>query len=174
MASCIHLDWYIFIGLMRDVDRPAQWQFSIIKMQESLNKRLPFTKRYLGLIEVIANYTTLALDEKQGHLIINMDVKMGLPLADKSWNEKLSMSGVITLNAARTTVLLNNIRLDNMDNAYIGQVTQIGVLLAREVLQTVPLYSFKPEDLRYVGVTFVPVKIVTKSDRLVVTFEPQK
>lgn len=157
----------------RDVD------FPLVKLQESLNKRLPFTKRYLGLIEVTATHANLALDASQGRLLIDMDVKMGLPVAGKSWTGKLDISGVMALDAAHNAVILNDttldkVALDNMDGAYNGQATQIGGLLARELLQTIPLYSFKPEDLRYVGVTFVPTKIVTKADRLVVTFEPQK
>ncbi|MGS0744182.1 DUF1439 domain-containing protein [Glaciimonas sp. GG7] len=167
LSSCAML-----IGT-RDVD------FPLPKLQESLNKRLPFTKRYLGLIEVTASNAKLALDETQGRLLVDMDVIMGLPLIGKSWTGTLSMSGVVALDAAHNAVVLNDTHLDkivlgNMDNAYSGQATQIGGLLARELLQSVPLYSFKPEDLRYVGVTFAPTMIVTKADRLVVTFEPQK
>ncbi|WP_161539926.1 DUF1439 domain-containing protein [Glaciimonas sp. PCH181] len=157
----------------RDVD------FPLAKLQESLNKRLPFTKRYLGLIEVTATHANLALDATQGRLLIDMDVTMALPVAGKSWTGKLAISGVMALDPAHNAVVLNDTKLDkvaidNMDGAYNGQATQIGGLLARELLQTIPLYTFKPEDLRYVGVTFAPTKIVTKADRLVVTFEPQK
>ena len=157
----------------RDVD------FPLTKLQQSLNKRLPFTKRYLGLIEVTATHAQLGLAADQGRLLIDMDVTMGVPLAGKSWTGKLSMSGVMALDAEHNAVVLNDTRLDkvaldNLDGAYSGQATQIGGLLARELLQTIPLYSFKPDDLRYVGVSFVPTKITTKVDRLVVTFEPQK
>ncbi|QRX81032.1 DUF1439 domain-containing protein [Glaciimonas sp. PAMC28666] len=157
----------------RDVD------FSLTSLQQSLNKRLPFTKRYLGLIEVTASNAQLALDAGQGRLLVDMDVTMALPLTGKSWSGKLAMSGVIALDGAHNAVILTNTRLDritlaNLDGAYSEQATQIGGLLARELMQSVPLYSFKPEDLRFVGVTFVPTKIVTRTDRLVVTFEPQK
>ena len=167
LSSCAML-----IGT-RDVD------FSLISLQQSLNKRLPFTKRYLGLIDVTASNAQLALDADLGRLHVDIDVTMALPLARKSWSGKLAMSGVVTLDAAHNAVILNDPQLDkitlaNLDGAYSEQATQIGGLLARELMQSVPLYSFKPEDLRYVGVTFVPTKIVTKADRLVVTFEPQK
>lgn len=157
----------------RDVD------FPLPKLQQSLNKRLPFTKRYLGLIEVTASHAQLGLDAEQGRLLVDMDVTMGLPLAGKSWSGKLSMSGVMALDAPHNAVVLNDTRLDKvaldgMDGAYSGQATQIGGLLARELLQSVPLYSFKPEDFHYLGVTFVPTRIATRPDRLVVTFEPQK
>ncbi|KAF3997465.1 DUF1439 domain-containing protein [Glaciimonas immobilis] len=167
LSSCAML-----IGT-RDVDFPLE------RLQQSLNKRLPFTKRYLGLIEVTASHAQLAFDQPQGRLLVDMDVTMGLPITGKSWSGKLSMSGVIALDVAQNAVVLNDARLDkvaldNLDTAYSGQAMQIGNLLARELLQSVPLYRFKPEDLRYVGVTFAPTKIVTKADRLVVTFEPQK
>jgi Protein of unknown function (DUF1439) len=157
----------------RDVD------FPLPKLQQSLNNRLPFTKRYLGLIEVTASHAQLGLDAEQGRLLIDMDVKMGLPLGGKSWSGKLSVSGVMALDDARHAVVLNDTRLDKvaldgLDGTYSGQATQIGGLLARELLQTVPLYNFKPDDLRYAGVTFIPTRITTKANRLVVTFTPQK
>lgn len=173
MISILFLSSCAMLIGTRDVD------FPLTSLQQSLNKRLPFEKRYLGLIEVTAGNAVLALDAKQGRLIIDMDVTLALPLTGKSWFGKLAMSGVVALDAEHNTVVVNNTRLDNitlanLDSAYSDKVTQIGGLLARELMQSVPLYSFKPEDLRFVGVTFVPTKIAIKTDHLVVTFTPQK
>src|SRR5437660_3258256 len=92
----------------RDVD------FKLVKLQQSLNKRLPFGKRYLGLIEVTADHAQLGLAADQGRLLVDMDVTMGLPLAGKSWSGKFSMSGVMALDTTHNAVVLNDTRLDKV------------------------------------------------------------
>ena len=37
-----------------------------------------------------------------------------------------------------------------------------------------PIYTFKPDELRYAGVQFVPTRIQTTGNGLTVTFEPVK
>ncbi|MQR01295.1 DUF1439 domain-containing protein [Glaciimonas soli] len=165
---------------------PRDVVFPVAKLQQSLDKRLPFSKRYFGLIDVTANHAQLAFSADDGHtsgqnerLLIDLDVTMGFPLLNKSWPGKMLVSGVLGLDTAHNAVVLNDARveklaLDGMDKAYSGQTAQIGSALVGELLQRVPLYTFKPDDLRFAGVSFLPTKIVTQSDKLVVTFEPQK
>jgi hypothetical protein len=86
---------------------------------------------------------------------------------------------MLALDPARRAVVLADPRMDNfavdgVDPAYTAQVARIGGLLAAQVLNNVPLYTFAPEDFRYAGITFIPSKITTKSNALVVTFEPAK
>ncbi len=64
--------------------------------------------------------------------------------------------------------------LDGVDKNYAAQVTKIDNFLAAQMLDKVPLYTFKQEDLRYASVTFMPTKIGTKSESLVIGLEPVK
>jgi hypothetical protein len=102
-----------------------------------------------------------------------------MSLLGKSWNGKMAISGVLFLDNPHNAVTLQEARLDSLvldglDNTYAAQVTQIGNLLARQLLTNLPLYTFKPEDLRYAGVAFMPTRIGTRAENLVVTFEPVK
>jgi hypothetical protein len=54
------------------------------------------------------------------------------------------------------------------------QVARVASFLAAQTISDIPVHSFRPGDFRYAGVSFVPVKIDTRSDRLVVTFDPVK
>jgi hypothetical protein len=64
--------------------------------------------------------------------------------------------------------------VNGLDDAYSRQIRKVGSLLAEQLLQDTPLYTFKPEDLRYGGTYFTLSKITTKPNSLVVTFEPTK
>ncbi|MDP5008754.1 MAG: DUF1439 domain-containing protein [Glaciimonas sp.] len=165
---------------------PRDVNFPLNKLQQSLDNRLPFSKKYFGLIEVTATHAQLALQAEQastqgknGRILVDMDVTMGFPLINKPWPGKLLVSGVLSVDAARNAVVLNDPRvesltLEGMSKAYTSQTTQIGGALVGELLQKVPLYTFKPDDLRFAGVAFLPTKIVTNVQGLIVTFVPQK
>jgi len=158
---------------------PRDVEFPLAKLQQSMDKRLPFSQRYMGLFEVTANKAQLALPAGQGRLSIDTDVTVALPMLGKSWSGKMEISGVLALDNPHNAVTLTEPRLDQLtlngvDKTYAAQVTQIGNLLAGQLLNQVPLYTFKPEDLRYAGVAFMPTRIATKPEQLVVTFEPQK
>ncbi len=165
---------------------PRDVEFPLTKLQQSVDKRLPFSQRYLGLFEITASKAQLSLPPEQNRLppeqnrlSMVTDVTLAMPLLGKSWSGKMAISGVLTLDNPHSAVTLqepklDSLVLDGLDNTYAAQVTQIGNLLARQLLANVPLYTFKPEDLRYAGVAFMPTRIGTKPENLVVTFEPVK
>lgn len=158
---------------------PRDVAFPLTKLQQSVDKRLPFSQRYLGLFEITANKAQLSLPTEQNRLSMATDVTVAMLLLGKSWSGKMAISGVLTLDNPHNAVTLQEPKLDSLvlnglDDTYAAQVTQIGNLLARQLLNGVPLYTFKPEDLRYAGVAFMPTKIGTKPENLMVTFEPVK
>ena len=58
-----------------------------------------------------------------------------------------------------------------LDSVELEQVQKIEVE-DEQVLRNVPLYTFRPDELRYAGTTFIPTRINTALNGLVVTFEP--
>lgn len=158
---------------------PRDVEFPLAKLQQSVDKRLPFSQRYLGLFEITADKAQLSLPPEPNRLAMTTDVVLTMPLLGKSWNGKMAISGVLFLDSPHNAVTLQEPRLDSLllnglDNTYAAQVTQIGNLLAHQLLANLPLYTFKPEDLRYAGVAFMPTRIGTRAENLVVTFEPVK
>jgi hypothetical protein len=158
---------------------PRDVEFPLSKMHQSLDKRLPFSQRYMTLFDVTASQAKLTLPLGQDRLSIDTDVTVALPLLGKSWSGKMQISGVLALDNLHNAVILTAPRLGQLgfqgvDKNYAAQVAQIGNFLAAQMLDKVPLYTFKPEDLRYAGVTFMPTKIGTKPESLVITFEPVK
>lgn len=158
---------------------PRDVAFPLAKLQQSVDKRLPFSQRYLGIFEITASQAQLSLPPEQNRLAMNTDVTVALPLLRKSWSGKMAISGILTLDNPHNAVTLAEPKLDSlvlngMDDSYAAQVTQIGNLLAHQLLASLPLYTFKPEDLRYAGVAFMPTRIATRPENLVVTFEPVK
>lgn len=158
----------------RDVDVPQA------RLQEGLERRFPFSQRYLGFFDVSAVNPRLVLLPEQNRISAAMDLAVTPVLAPGGGvRGRLTLSGVPRVDVARGVLLLADPRVDQLDIAgldrgYGSQLAGIASFLAQALLGDLPVYTFAPGTLRYAGVNFMPVKIVTRSDSLVVTFAPVK
>jgi hypothetical protein len=157
----------------REVELPAS------KLQEALNRKFPFNNRYLELFDINVSNPRLALQPDTNRIATSFDTVIAPPFIKKSWKGSLTLSGNLQLDATRNAIILadphmDKFALDGVDTLYTDQLAKIGGLLAAQLLKDVPLYTFKPEDFRYAGINFIPTKINTKANSLVVTFEPAK
>jgi hypothetical protein len=158
----------------RDVDVPQA------RLQESMERRFPFNQRYLGLFDVSAVNPRVALLPDQNRISAAMDLSVR-PVIGLGGGVRgsLTVSGVPRVDAARGVLLLGDPRVDELDidgleRGVGSQLAGIASFLAQALLGDLPVYTFAPGTLRYAGVSFSPVKIVTRSDRVVVTFAPVK
>lgn len=158
---------------------PREIELPLYKLQAALSRQFPFNSRYLELFNITVSNPRLALQPDTNRVITTVDALIAPPFVQQSWRGSFTLSGLLALDPGRHAVLLADPRMDNfvldgVDPAYTAQIAKIGGLLAEQILKNVPLYTFDPEDFRYAGSSFIPSKITTKSNGLVVTFEPAK
>ena len=88
-------------------------------------------------------------------------------------------SGRLYVDPARGAVLMREPRverfaIDGVDEARQRQFGKVANVLMNKAIGDVPVYNFRMEDLRYAGVQFVPTRITSTADALVVTVEPAR
>lgn len=167
LASCASL-----IG-PRDIELPLS------KLQSGLDRRFPMNNRALELFEIELSRPQLALQPDTGRIAMSMDAQVAPPFTHKSWHGTLVLSGRLYVDAARGAVLMAEPRVDSftvdgIDESRQRQLSKVANLLMKNVVNEVPLYHFRPEDLRYGGVQFVPTRIVTTPRGLLVSVEPAR
>jgi hypothetical protein len=157
----------------RDVELP------LAKLQEALNRRFPLNNRYLDVFDITVSNPRLSLQPETGRVLTTFDAAITPPFVNRTWKGSLALSGSLALDQTRNAVMLaeprvDHFAIDGVDSVIARQISRLGGILAEQLLRDVPLYTFKPDEFRYAGVTFFPTKIATKSTGLVVTFEPAK
>ncbi len=157
----------------RDVEIP------LATLQESISKRFPFNNRVLELLDIRVTNPRVMLQPESNRILTSMDTTVAPPFLKKSWTGNFAVSGQLRFDPARNALLLADPRVETfningLDPLYANQLTRIGSILAEQLLKDVPLYTFRPEDLRYAGTMFNPTKITTRPSGLVVTFEPAR
>ena len=167
LAACVSL-----VG-PRDIELPLS------KLQSGLDRRFPLNNRVLELFDIQLTRPQLSMLPESGRVALSLDALVAPPFTRQSWRGNLVLSGRIYADAVGGAVLmaepmLDRFTVDGVDEGKQRQFAKLANVLMANVVSDVPLYHFKPEDLTYGGVRFVPTRITTTARGLLVSVEPVK
>jgi hypothetical protein len=167
LASCANL-----VG-------PRRIELSQARLQAGLERRFPLRNRMLELFDVQLTHPRLAIQPESDRVSLGLDVSVAPPFLRQSWNGALTLSGRLALDAARNAVFLRDTHLDRfaidgMEGDRARELGRAADVLLHGLVQDVPVYTFRPDDLRYAGMQFVPTRLETGRDALFVTLEPAR
>lgn len=156
---------------------PRQVELPLYKLQAGMERRFPLNNRVLELFEIQLTRPQLALLPDTNRVALTMDASVAPPFLRQSWNGTMAMSGRLYVDPMRSAVMMAEPRvdqfvIDGMDPSRQRQVTKVANILVDQLVRDTPVYSFRPEDLRYAGVQFVPTRITAARNALMVTLEP--
>ena len=157
----------------RDVDIP------LAKLQSGLERRFPIQQRALAVFDLRLANPRLSLQGENDRVALEADVIASTPLVRRALQGTVMLSGRLLVDNVRSAVVLADTRIerfaiDGVDGALQGQLTAAGNVVIDRVVRDVPVYTFRPEDLRYGGVQFVPTAIRTTATGLSIHVEPAK
>lgn len=158
---------------------PRDVNVSLAKMQQGLERRFPIDKRVLSVLDVKLTHPQLSLQPERERVALSIDASVTPPFLRQHWRGNLALSGRLVLDPQRNAVYLSEasvdkVAIDGMDEAQQRQFAKVASLVADQLMHETPIYTFKPDELRYAGVQFVPTRIQTTGNGLTVTFEPVK
>ena len=158
---------------------PRQIEIPLYKLQAGIDRRFPVDNRVLELFDIRLSRPQLTLQAGSDRVALSMEAYVAPPFTKQSWSGSLALSGRLSVDAARGAVLMSEPRvdkfaIDGVDEVRQRQLGRVANVLMTKVIRDVPVYSFRMEDLRYGGVQFVPTRISSSADALVVTVEPAR
>jgi hypothetical protein len=157
----------------RDVDIPLD------RLQRSLDRHFPMQQRVLAVFDVKLSQPRIAIENMNDRVQLAARMDVAPMFGRQSWQGSLAISGRLVVDNARNAVFLHDARIDNftlndMDARNRVQLSAIEGILADTLIRDVPLYTFRPEDLRYAGTQYIPTAIRTTPQGLLVHIEPQQ
>jgi hypothetical protein len=158
---------------------PREIKIPLYKLQAGVDRRFPVQNRALELFDIHFSRPQLSLVSGTDRVALAIDAQVAPPFIKQSWSGSLALSGRLYLDVQRGAVFLTDPQVDKfvIDGIDEGRQRQLGKVanaLMGTVVADVPVYSFRLEDLRYGGVQYLPTRITTTSDALVVTVEPAR
>lgn len=156
---------------------PRQLEIPLYKLQAGVDRRFPVSNRVLELFDIQLTRPQLTLEAGTDRVALSMDASLAPIFTKQSWNGSLALSGRLYVDPGRLAVVMTDPHVDKfvvdgLDEVHQRLLGKVANVLMRKVFADVPVYTFRLEDLRHAGVQFMPTRIATTPDALVVTLEP--
>lgn len=146
----------------------------LIDLQRAIERKFPTRLRYAEVFEVYLSNPRLTLNVAENRIItlVNLKVVSNL-LLPTPLTGTLALSSRLKYDPLARAIRLDapsvdRINVDGVGAQYSQQLNAIGAVVAQQVLNDYPIYTFKPEELRLGGKTFEPGTITMQSDSIVV------
>jgi hypothetical protein len=158
---------------------PRQVDIPLAKLQEGLDRRFPLHNKVMALLDIELTHPQLALLPESQRVALTMDVSVAPPFVRQSWHGSLSLSGRLVADLSRNAVVLgeasvDRVAIDGVDEGRQRQFVQAANVVADKLLKDMTVHDFRPEELRYAGVQFVPTGIAVTATALVINVAPAK
>jgi hypothetical protein len=143
------------------------------QLQNTLAKGFPFTKNYMGLVDVTFANPQLTMKPDAKRILSGLETSFKNPLTGTPYTGKLSISSALGYDPVTRSVLLKEPQLENLDipglsPLLIGQLTKVANLVAQEKLKEYKIHSFQPGELNFFGVPLEPKGIEVTANGLLV------
>ncbi len=147
----------------------GEYTFTKAELQHAVEKRFPATLRYGELVSVQLSHPRLVLDEATNRITTQMDAAVSNTiLPSPPVNGTLALNSGVRYDATQRAVLLDNPTVQQVQvqgmSQYNEQLNAIGAVVAQQLLKDYPLYTFKPEELRFNGKDVQPGAITVAAD----------
>ncbi len=149
------------------------------QIAQKLNEKLALPISLLKVFDVNLSNSLVTFDKTTGRMITTMDTKLSSQLFNQSLAGKLGISGKLRFDAATSTVVLDEPKVENFDVAGAGSkyndlFNAFAKTVGGEMLNGLTLYTVKPEDLKFGGTSYSPKDMVVTDNGLQLTLTPQR
>lgn len=156
---------------------PRQLELPLEKLNKNLAKHFPLNQRLLSVFDVALTNAQIGALRENDKVALSVDLAVSPILVRQTWKGSLSISGRLVVDNARNAVFLSDAQVerfavDGIPEKQQRQLAGAANIIADKLIRDVPLYSYKPEDLRFAGVQFQPTSIRSAPGALVLVIEP--
>lgn len=149
------------------------------QIAQKLNEKLALPISLLKVFDVNLSNSLVTFDKTTGRMITTMDTKLSSQMLDKTLLGKLGISGKLRFDAATSTVVLDepkieNINFEGTDSKFNEVFSAMAKTVGSEMLNGLTLYTVKPEDLKYGGTTYAPKDMLVTDSGLQLTLTPKR
>lgn len=147
------------------------------QIAQKLNEKLALPISLLKVFDVNLSNSVVTFDKTTGRMITTMDSQVSSELFNQSLAGKLGISGKLRFDAATSSVVLDEPKVENINIAgasgkYNDLLNALAKTVGGEMLTGLTLYQVKPEDLKFGGTSYSPKDMVVTDNGLQLTLTP--
>ncbi len=150
------------------------------ELQNRITKELSVPTTLLRIFDVNLSNPIIRLDGDTQRLHAQIDTRISNPLTQKSVQGMIGISGKLGFDAASSTLMLSESRVEKLDiqgmeldDTHSELLNLLAAKLGAELLSNIPLHTFKPDDLKIGNRHYVPTDFRISGHNLKITLSPQ-
>ncbi|MGO4153415.1 DUF1439 domain-containing protein [Cupriavidus sp. YAF13] len=138
------------------------YTFSQSQLQSALERKFPFNKRYMELFDIQLANPQLTLDPSRNRVNVQFDATVNNRLfSGEPMTGRFALDSGLRYDPASRAVVLQDPQVQQFDvkglpPQFSRQLNALGGILAEQLLQGYPLYTFRPDELRLAGASVEP------------------
>lgn len=159
---------------------PRTISISESELQSRITEELSVPTTLLRIFDVNLSNPVIRLDGDAQRLHASIDTRISNPLTQKSVQGMIGISGKLGFDAASSTVMLSESRVEKLDiqgmeldDTHNELLNLLAAKLGAELLSNIPLHTFKPDDLKIGNRRYVPTDFRIVGRDLKITLLPQ-
>ncbi|MBC8751516.1 MULTISPECIES: DUF1439 domain-containing protein [Paraburkholderia] len=152
---------------------PSHYTFSQQQVQEAVQRKFPYQRTVSQVFEVALSNPVVGMLPDANRVQVKLDVRFASPFLQQPVDGVFTLSSELAYDVASRSVILKSPSVDNVSvsgqaQAYTQQINAAAALLATQLLTNYPIYTFKPEQLQFAGVSYEPgtITILTNGIRV--------
>ncbi len=152
---------------------PDHYTFSREQVQTAIARKFPYRHTVSQLFDVALTNPVVGFDPGANRVTVHVNAHVESPFLQQPVEGAFMLSSQLQYDDASHSVVLRSpsvqqVELNGQARAYRQQIETAGALAAAQWLDGYPIYTFKPEQLQFAGVTFEPgtITILTNGIRV--------
>ncbi len=147
------------------------------QIQQKIDEKLAIPIQLLKIFDVNLSHSIVKFDQTTGRMQTTLDTVLNSPVLNKSVNGKLGISGKLRFDAVSHSIVLDEPQIDRFDldgddSKYNEVINALTKILGAQLFSGITLYTVKPEDLQFGGITYSPKDIQITNKGLQLTLTP--
>ncbi|MEM5382236.1 DUF1439 domain-containing protein [Paraburkholderia phymatum] len=152
---------------------PDHYTFSQKQVQEAVQRKFPYQRTVSQVFEVALTHPVVGLLPDTNRVSVRLDARLASPFLQQPVNGVFTLSSQLEYDPQSRSVVLrapnvDNVSVDGDAQAYMQQINAAAAVLATQLLTNYPVYTFKPDQLQFAGVTYEPgtITVLTNGIRV--------
>jgi hypothetical protein len=152
---------------------PDHYTFTQQQVQDAVARKFPLQRTASQIFDVVLSNPVVGLAPDRNRVLVRLDARLSTPFMPNPVNGVFTLSSQLAYDAASHSVILMSPSVDDTQVAgqaaqYNQQINAAGALIATQLLDRYPIYTFKPEQLQFAGVNYEPgtITVLTNGIRV--------
>jgi hypothetical protein len=147
------------------------------QIQQKLQDKLIAPITVLKFFNVALSQPVIQLDGQTERMTASLDALVSNPLS-RALKGKATISGKLRFDVPSNAILLTDAKIESLNVEGLGSrsselLTLLGQQLGADLLDDLPLYTLKPDDLKVAGIVFAPKQMRITPQGLQVVLSPK-